>query len=887
MNKVKVLFLFFVLQVVLVLSQNNTKQKFISHKIYGKAIEEKTLDKEGTLLFKKIFTLNKKLTKEKYEIGTYFYYHKNGTLKAKGDYYKVNEANVFGQRKEYKEGEWFFYTDRGTISSIISLKDNKEHGDFKSYHPNGKIASQGSYTNGRLDGVVSSFFMNNQLHRKIAYKSGKVFNVVEFFNSEGEKINHGTLKNGYGTFKAYDLKTGELEKIFTYENGIPENVSIEEQTTAKGKLKVLTYKNNDGSIKKVKRLVNDVLEGKQEFYNFQGKLDSTVSYKNGKKHGLFITYMSDGETKANEINFVNGKKKGKYIKRRYTEDEGNPVLIQYGSYNDEGELSGTYNAYLGEEKQLVETGKYRAGKQVGVWKNYNRKGQLYKEIHFKKSNQQETKEYYPEKSALKSSTNYKDGHINGEFKVFFNNSQLKKIGKYKDLKKEGQWMVYNEAGKLLEDKLYKNGELLEKKEYIYFTNGKIKKEYFKTYKDSTSTTRQYTITGNLYKIESHKDFKTGVRSVYVKKHGVFKLYNENGTQILKEGSYKGGEKEGVWKTYEKGRLKSVITYVDGEKMGAFENYDYYENGQKESVVKGIRFEDNRKNTTTYYYENGKVKEVGNYLFFYNDRQNSGKNGEWKSFYDNGKKKSQESYVKGKREGKFVHYYNDGKIKSKETYAKGKKSGECIYYYDNGKVESQGNYIKANKETLPLVRSLYYKVKIGLWQHFYRNGDIKEEANYTISQDHKFVIKKVKEFYEEGKIKSEKLFHGSKQEGVHRTFYKNGNIDSEKMYHEGYETGVHKEFFENGNLALITLYNEDGYRSNVKEYYNLPELKKQLKIEMQFDEDGYILNIPQYFDIKGGKLDVGTLKDGTGTLKYYDKNNKVIKVEKFIEGELDE
>jgi len=187
-------------------------------------------------------------------------------------------------------------------------------------------------------------------------------------------------------------------------------------------------------------------------------------------------------------------------------------------------------------------------------------------IHFKKSNKQQIKEYYPEKLTLKSSTNYKNGYINGEFKVFFKNNQLKKKGKYKDLKKEGQWMIYNEAGKLLEDKLYKKGELSQQKEYTYFSNGKIKKEYFKVYKDSTSITRQYTITGNLHKIESHKDFKTGVRSVYVKKHGAFKLYNENGTQIVEEGNYKEGNKEGVWKTYdENGNLIKNINYPNKTK----------------------------------------------------------------------------------------------------------------------------------------------------------------------------------------------------------------------------------------------------------------------------------------------------------------------------------
>ena len=223
MTKIKAIFLLFFLQTIIVLSQNRTEQNRVSHKVYGAAIEEATYNKDSVLVVKKIFTLNKKFTKRKYEIGTAFYYYENGILKAKGNYYKPNKANLFGERAMFKEGEWTIYNEKGNVLSTTFLKDNRQHGIQKNYHINGNVASNGFYKKGNIEGATSHFFINQQLHRKVEYKNGKVFNIVAFYDLKGNKINHGTLKNGYGTLKIYDLETGDLKEVATYEDGIPEN----------------------------------------------------------------------------------------------------------------------------------------------------------------------------------------------------------------------------------------------------------------------------------------------------------------------------------------------------------------------------------------------------------------------------------------------------------------------------------------------------------------------------------------------------------------------------------------------------------------------------------------------------------------------------------------
>ncbi len=86
-------------------------------------------------------------------------------------------------------------------------------------------------------------------------------------------------------------------------------------------------------------------------------------------------------------------------------------------------------------------------------------------------------------------------------------------------------------------------------------------------------------------------------------------YFENG-QISKEGPYKNGSRNGLWKTYYKsGELWSEI---------------YFKNGQPDS-------------TTTAYYPNGKIRYQG----FYTKGQ---KSGTWKIFKEDGSIKELKHYV---------------------------------------------------------------------------------------------------------------------------------------------------------------------------------------------------------------------------------------------------
>ena len=93
--------------------------------------------------------------------------------------------------------------------------------------------------------------------------------------------------------------------------------------------------------------------------------------------------------------------------------------------------------------------------------------------------------------------------------------------------------------------------------------------------------------------------------------------------------------------------------------------------------------------------------------------NSGiKNGEYKSFYENGKLKEFMVYENNLLNGKRISYWVNGLKKEENNFVNGAMRGENIFYYSNGAVrrrilfDDEGN-------------------RSGKWVEFDRNGKLKE------------------------------------------------------------------------------------------------------------------------------------------------------------------
>lgn len=90
-----------------------------------------------------------------------------------------------------------------------------------------------------------------------------------------------------------------------------------------------------------------------------------------------------------------------------------------------------------------------------------------------------------------------------------------------------------------------------------------------------------------------------------------------------------------------------------------------------------------------------------------------------------------------KSGAYKTYYQNGKVKNDETFKNGKKAGTCKYYAENGKLLYEENF---NDNGL----------KEGITNAFYENGQLESSYNYRNGEMHGVF----KEFYENGKLRDE-------------------------------------------------------------------------------------------------------------------------------------
>ena len=102
-------------------------------------------------------------------------------------------------------------------------------------------------------------------------------------------------------------------------------------------------------------------------------------------------------------------------------------------------------------------GYYKDGKENGLWRLYNKNGQLTHKTEYKDGKIHGFYKVYYENGKLNTQLNYKNGNLHGLVKVFFENGQLLLKGYYKDGKENGLWENFNVDGTLQKTDIYKDG----------------------------------------------------------------------------------------------------------------------------------------------------------------------------------------------------------------------------------------------------------------------------------------------------------------------------------------------------------------------------------------------------------------------------------------------
>jgi antitoxin component YwqK of YwqJK toxin-antitoxin module len=208
-------------------------------------------------------------------------------------------------------------------------------------------------------------------------------------------------------------------------------------------------------------------------------------------------------------------------------------------------------------------------------------------------------------------------------------------------------------------------------------------------------------------------------------------------------------------------------------------------------------------------------------------KNGKPDGFWKSYYVTGIKKSEGKYTSFKLDSIWLFYDQVGDTTDKISYLFGKKNG---YYFKYKKDPSAGTYIWS--------KELYAgDKKEGTAYIYFPDGKIRQTIAYNSGKKEGLS----KEFDQEGNVivlleynndflvsreKINRSDNNRLKQGEWKEFYPNGKIKSEKTYKDDLLHGYYKEYDTKGNLVLTMLY-ENGsiVKSNVEDQPEIDFVKK--------------------------------------------------------------
>lgn len=206
-----------------------------------------------------------------------------------------------------------------------------------------------------------------------------------------------------------------------------------------------------------------------------------------------------------------------------------------------------------------------------------------------------------------------------------------------------------------------------------------------------------------------------------------------------------------------------------------------------------------------------------------------KHGPWKEFYENSKiPRFEGQYENGKPVGTFKYYYPNKVIKAVMVFDKNPDISRCTMYDENGKKNAFGKYIKKEKDSVwtyyspPGHVSSKETYKIGK-QHGLKvvyfppanDRSTAQQPSQEFSYDNNLLSGVFKEYFPDGKLKTEGQYVNDKLHGELKKYHPNSKL----FFHERYKNGVRHGWWYT--------YNESGKETARVYFHNGQELKGKL------------------------------------------------------------
>ncbi len=159
--------------------------------------------------------------------------------------------------------------------------------------------------------------------------------------------------------------------------------------------------------------------------------------------------------------------------------------VMYEVNKDKPFSGNVFDKYKNQQLRL--TGSFDSGLKTGVWKYFEKNGQIIEKSNFSKGKLNGLFEVFNEKNIITKSKNYKNGKLDGKYQIFDDLGKLLEAKNYKDGELDGKFIIYNKEGDIEEEGSYMKGEKIGLwSRYVYgeveqknYKNGKLEGEYRK------------------------------------------------------------------------------------------------------------------------------------------------------------------------------------------------------------------------------------------------------------------------------------------------------------------------------------------------------------------------------------------------------------------------
>lgn len=164
--------------------------------------------------------------------GTFKYYHANGKLKSTTNFeqgvHKVRTVIYHENGKkasegmyidQQKDGEWRYYSDHDVLIKVEHYSVGKRNGIWQTYSPEGVLLEECNYLNDKLDGVFKSYYLNGNVSLEENYVAGKTNGKSTAYYPNKNVSMTGNHHNGWrdGEWSTYDVN-GKIRSTILYKD---------------------------------------------------------------------------------------------------------------------------------------------------------------------------------------------------------------------------------------------------------------------------------------------------------------------------------------------------------------------------------------------------------------------------------------------------------------------------------------------------------------------------------------------------------------------------------------------------------------------------------------------------------------------------------------------